>query len=357
MFKPQSFHLQWHITERCNLNCKHCYFDKKFLKNELSLTQVFNIFNDYIKLLKKWKLSRERAMISITGGEPLIRADLLKFLKKCHQNRKKTRYGILTNGILLNDKKIAELKKFEIDYVQVSLEGMEKRNDEVRGKGTFEKIVKAVNLLIKNGINTVVSVTVTKQNLKDVSSLIELSKGLKVNALGLRRFIPIGRGKQMRELMLSPQETKDLYLYVLKMRQKLKDSKSKLALIIGCEDGILAQEGYRVNGCVAGYSSLTILPNGDVYPCRRLPIYVGNVLKQSLEEIFYKSTKLEELRNHFNIDIRCQNCHYFSKCMGGAKCVSYGYWQGPNVNNPQFLPDPQCWGLFKDIHNAKRRQT
>jgi len=346
-YRPNSFHLQWHITERCNLNCKHCYFDERFLKNELSLNQVLNIFDDYFKLLKKWRISRERAMISITGGEPLVRADFPKLLKKCYQNRKKTRYGILTNGILLNDRKIAELKKFKIDYVQVSLEGMEKRNDEIRGKETFKKVVKAVKLLTKNGINTAVSVTVTRQNLKDIPLLIKLSKELKVNALGLRRFIPIGRGEKMRELMLSPQETKDLYLYILETKQKLKDLKSKLILTIGCEDGILAQEGYRVNGCVAGYSSLTILPNGDVYPCRRLPIYVGNVLKQSLEDIFYKSTKLKELRDYRKMDIRCQHCSYFGKCMGGAKCVSYGYWKNIHVKNPQFLPDPQCWRLFK----------
>ncbi len=348
-YQPRSFHLQWHITERCNLKCKHCYFDPKFLKNELSLNQLFGIFEQYFKLLKKWKLPREASRISITGGEPMVRDDFFEFLEKCYQNKEKSRYGILTNGILLDNEKISKLKKLKINYAQVSLEGMEKKNDEIRGRGTFKKIIKAVKLLIKDGINTAISVTVTKKNLKDIPLLIRLSSNLEVNGLGLRRFIPIGRGKQMKKSMLSPQETRDLYLYILKTRQELKNLKSKLILTIGCEDGILAQEGYRVNACVAGQSSLTILPNGDVYPCRRLPIYVGNVLKQSLEEIFYKSAKLKELRNPFNMDIRCQNCHYFSKCMGGAKCVSYGYWQGPDVSNPQFLTDPQCWRLFSKL--------
>ena len=53
--------------------------------------------------------------------------------------QKETRYGILTNGILLNDEKMTGLKRFKIDYAQVSLEGMEKKNDEIRGKGTFKK--------------------------------------------------------------------------------------------------------------------------------------------------------------------------------------------------------------------------
>jgi len=346
-YQPDSFHLQWHITERCNLACKHCYFDEKLLKNELSSNKLFRILDDYLKLLKKWNLPCGKSKISITGGEPLLRDDFFEFLKRCYQNREKTRYGILTNGILLDDKKIIKLNRFKIDYAQVSLEGMREKNDKIRGKGTFKKIVKAIELLVKNKINTGISVTVTKQNLKDIPLLIELARKLGVNSLGLRRFIPLGRGEEMKKLMLSPQETKRLYLSFLKTNKELINQKSRLSIGIGCEDGILAQEGYKANTCVAGYSSLTILPNGDVYPCRRLPIYVGNVLKQSLEEIFYKSEELKKLRNPGNINARCQSCTYFDECQGGAKCVSYGYWKDSYLEDPQFLPDPQCWGLFK----------
>jgi len=346
-YQPNSFHLQWHITERCNLACKHCYFDKRFLKNELSLNQLFVVFDGYINLLEKWKLPRKASRISITGGEPIIRDDFFDFLEKYYQNREKTRCGILTNGILLDDEKITKLERFKIDYAQVSLEGMREKNDEIRGKGTFKKIVRVAKLLVKSGITINISITVTKQNLRDIPLLIELAKKLRVNNLGLRRFIPIGRGEEMKRLMLFPQETRELYLYIVKTNQKLADQKLKLRINIGCEDGILAQEGYRVNTCVAGYSSLTILPNGDVYPCRRLPIYVGNVLKQSLEEIFYKSEELKKLRDPKNINVRCQNCTYFDECQGGAKCVSYGYWKDSYLEDPQFLPDPQCWRLFK----------
>ena len=347
MFIPQSFHLQWHITERCNLSCKHCYFDKKFLKNELSLVQLLKIFKSYLTLIKKWKLPRDASRISITGGEPMVRKDFFEFLEECYKNKELTRYGILINGLLLDREKVARLKDLKIDYAQVSLEGMEKANDEIRGQGTFKKIIEAVRLLVKNKIKTSISATINKRNLKDVPQLINLAENLKVNALGLRRFVPIGRGSHFKKMMLSPQETRKLYLYISKTSQKLRNQKVKLRLGIGCEDGILAQENLPVNGCVAGYLSLTILPNGDVYPCRRLPIYVGNVLKHSLEEIFYNSKELKRLRDPQNINSYCQNCPYFDKCKGGAKCVSYAYWKSMHLENPQFLPDPQCWRLFK----------
>lgn len=69
---PKSFYIQWHITERCNLRCKHCYQDNSYINNELDFNSLCNILDSYIKTLKIWKI---RGSISITGGEPLIRED------------------------------------------------------------------------------------------------------------------------------------------------------------------------------------------------------------------------------------------------------------------------------------------
>ena len=72
MFQPKSFHFQWHITERCNLHCKHCYINPKFLKEELSLKILIGILDQYLELIKKWKLSKRDTRISFTGGEPFF---------------------------------------------------------------------------------------------------------------------------------------------------------------------------------------------------------------------------------------------------------------------------------------------
>lgn len=345
-YQPDSFHLQWHITERCNLRCKHCYMEEKFLKNELSLEKLFKVLDNYLKLVKKWEIPRQKTRISITGGEPLVRKDFFKFLERCYQHKDLTKYGILTNGILINNELVKRFKKLEVDYVQVSLEGMKTNNNYIRGEGTFKKIVKAVEILVKGGIDVGISVTLTKKNIGDIKSLVKLAKELGVTTLGLRRFVPIGRGEGIKNLILPVQDVKKLYLYIAEENKELFRSNSKLKIGMGCEDGILAQEGYPVNGCVAGYSSVTILPNGDVYPCRRLPIYVGNVLSQSFEDIFYNSKEMQKLRDPSNLNEKCKNCSYSNECKGGAKCVSYGYWRDSYIDDPQFLPDPQCWRLF-----------
>ncbi len=339
MFKPKSFHLQWHITERCNLHCKHCYTTPSFLKDELSFKELKNIFENYLKQLKIWDLSREDSRISLTGGEPFLRDDFFDFLELFYKNRENTQYGILSNGILLTDEKADKLKDLNVNYFQVSLEGPRKINDEIRGKGTFDKIINSIFLLKEKEIPVYVSMTVSKMNYKYVPFMVRLSQKLKVDFLSIRQIIPFGRGKQLKKRILSPQETKDLFLYFLKIKRN-----KNFHIGMGCEDGILSQEmRYSPKGCSAGYTSMTILPNGDVYPCRRLPLFSGNLLKQPFREIYYNSEIFKKIRNLNNINKICSTCPFVDNCNGGAKCINYAYFG--NV----FSPSPQCWRLLDSL--------
>lgn len=339
MFRPKSFHLQWHITERCNLHCKHCYSDPALLKNELSLQELIGILNQYVEQIEKWELPKRAVRISFTGGEPFIRKDFFDLLEKCYENRNITQYGILTNGTLLNRSIIKKLKDLKVDYIQVSLEGTKKTNDYIRGKGTFEKIIRAIKLLREERISISISMTVSKTNIQDVPAVINLAKDLKINFLGIRRLVPLGRSKEVKEMVLTPEEVRKLFLYILKIK---RDFKANIG--IGCEDGILAQEmHYSPVGCSAGYASFTVLPNGDIYPCRRLPLLSGNLLKQSFSNIYYNSKELQRLRNLNNINDVCQSCPFFNECHGGAKCINYAYFGDP------FSPSPQCWRIFKEL--------
>ena len=86
-----------------------------------------------------------------------------------------------------------------------------------------------------------------------------------------------------------------------------------------------------------------VMPNGDVLPCRRLPLVLGNVLKKSLFEIYYSSNKFWELRNLNNVHSHCKKCGNFNLCFGGAKCVNYCY------SNKLYIPDVQCWKYYKEL--------
>lgn len=342
--KPKSFHLQWHITERCNLRCRHCYQDPVLMKDELEICDLVKILEKFIKQIETWQLPKETVRISLTGGEPLIRNDFLELLQKCYQNRDKFYYGILTNGTLLDEKKVKELKNLKLNYAQISLEGMEKTNDYLRGRGVFKKAVKAIELLKKENIAVNLSLTVSKANLREIPKIVDFSKKLAL-PLGIRRLVPSGRGEMLKKIMLSPKEVRRLWNYIQEVNSIYGNR-----VELGCEDGILVQDfpEYLSRECSAGYASFTVLPNGDVYSCRRLPIFVGNLLKESFQTI-YNSKPFRGLRNMHNINDVCYLCPFYEKCFGGAKCLAFSYFKDASS------PDPQCWRLFEKLPDPKMK--
>lgn len=256
------------------------------------------------------------------------------------------RWGILSNGSFLNKNVVKKLKSLNIHHYQVSLEGAEKANDSIRGKDSFKKVVKYIKLLVDGCVETAVSLTLTKDNVKDIPSLVELLDSLGVSRLGTRRLIPYGRGSVLSSGLLEPEELKEYYISIQKINSKLKSKNSKLSVSIGCESGIfndqILHRRKHYCGVIEG-RILIVMSNGDVLPCRRLPIVVGNVLKQTLFEIYYSCNKLWELRNLNNAHPFCQKCSNFYQCFGGAKCVTYCY------SNKLFIPDVQCWKFYKKI--------
>ena len=341
-FAPKSFHLQWHITERCNLQCRHCYREQKFLKNELSFSFVAAIFKDFLNLIRKWKLKRDDVRLTFVGGEPFVRRDFFEILLMAYKHHSKFRYGILTNGTLIDKKTAKKLKDLEIDYIQISIEGGEKINDQIRGKGTFKKIASAMCLLKEIGVapfNTNFSMTVSRLNLKEIPKVAQLAQKLNV-FLAIRRMVPIGFGRQMKKYVLAPNEVRKMWLDLIKTEKK-----QNFRFGFGCEDGILVQDlpNYFPKECTSGYLSMTVLPNGDVYPCRRLPILSGNLKKNSLEEIYYNSKNFKKLRNMNNLNDICHQCPKFEQCHGGARCIAHAYFGQIEA------PDPHCWGLFKKL--------
>jgi len=351
LFKPMSFALQWHITERCNWNCKHCYQSEDYIKKELSIEQLFNIFEQYISLIKKWNLPKNRATINITGGEPFIRKDFFQLVEKLGNNSNNLNWGILSNGSFLTKKIVKKLKEFNLSRYQVSLEGNEKYNDEIRGKGSFKKVIESIKILVENNIRTIISLTLTKKNINDIPELVKLLDELGTNGIGTRRLIPYGKGSNLKNDLLEPEELKKYYHYTIETNKKLREKNSKLKISIGCESGIFNDElltNKNKNYCgIVNGRIIIIMPNGDVLPCRRLPIIMGNITKKSLFEIYYSSNKLWELRNLNNAHPFCQKCSNFNQCFGGAKCVTYCY------SNKLYIPDIQCWKYHKKLETPE----
>ncbi|MFH0969437.1 MAG: radical SAM protein [Patescibacteria group bacterium] len=357
-FIPKSFYLQWHITERCNWRCKHCY-QESYKTPEMSLEQLYGVLDQYLALIKKWNIPKSRARMSLTGGEPLIRSDFFSLLARMHKFGNFFNYTILSNGSLIDKEIIKKLKFLGVNNFQVSLEGMEKNNDEIRGKGSFLKVINSIKLLLDNKIlNIRVSLSLNKKNAGDVEKLADfltpIAKGKGNITLAARRMVPWGSASEMKEFIQEPLELKNFYESVERINKRMTEKKCNVRVVGGCENGIfnglVSNNLMSISHCgIVDGRLIIVMPNGDVLPCRRLPIKAGNVLKQSLEEIYY-SDFMEKLRSKNNKHKQCKNCDNYQNCFGGAPCVTYAYTGKINI------PDVQCWRAYDNLEEVRNNK-
>ena len=296
-FNYTDFTLQWHITHRCNLRCKHCY-QEDYSAFEGS-DEIERILDQYCDLLKAYNC---RGRLNITGGEPLTHPYLFELLRLAWSRGIKA--GVLTNGTLIGEWEARRFRACHVDYVQISLDGMEKVHDAIRGKGSFEKAVNGIYALKSQGIFTSISFTAQSNNYRELKKLASFCSYIGADKLLNKR----GQVFCGRALQFIPCKNKLVY------------------------------------HCSAGENLLIVLANGDVMPCRRIPLIIGNIKENDLLTLHQTSQIMHELRT-VGIPSKCTSCKYASLCRGGSKCVSY-------AKTGRFdIPDPDCILLHKQKNN------
>ena len=315
-FLVKKFILQWHLSEICNLKCKHCYqSDHKPI--QLHYEELLEILNQYRELLKKLNM---KGHINLTGGEPLCCPFFFRILDEFKKDSDLYSFSILTNGTLINDQMAKRISEYNPEYVQVSLEGGKKINDYVRGKGVYKQVANAIKCLKKYNIFVSISFTATKLNYKEFPKVIKYAEKYKVDNVWSDRFIPLGT-EYDKEFVMNLEQTREFLAIMENERQKLKLKKSQtnIAMYRALQFQMTNDFPYQ---CTAGISLLTIMENGDLVPCRRMPIVVGNLLKENMYKLYVNSPILKKLREE-NIPNDCQKCEHAELCKGGLKCLTY----------------------------------
>ena len=350
--------LQWHITERCTWRCKHCY-QESYTTPEMNLADLFRVRDQFIDLLNSFEI-RPSAHIQMTGGEPFIRTDLLEFLEGIAKFKDLWTWSLMSNGSLLDRENVKLIKQLGIESFQVSMEGMEKTNDEIRNKGAFGQTVRAIELLQEAGIQTRVSLTLSRTNKNETLKLEKFLAPLGVRTLGVRRIVPWGRGAEMKEHLMEPEELFDFYRSMEDMNVWMIRHNYRLWIVGGCESGFFYDQvrthpktGENLMnkdrcGVKEGWI-IVVLPEGTVLPCRRLPIPVGKLFKQTLTEI-YNSPAMTAFRDPGELAkiAACQSCVNWKNCFGGALCVNYGLTRRLDI------PDVQCKKAFRSLEEVKQ---
>ena len=257
-------------------------------------------------------------------------------MKRADQTDSIVFYDILTNGSLISDNIASTLRSLmKLRRIQVSLEGSTPEvNDAIRGNGSFEETMAAIRKMKKYGLIVGVMTTVSRLNYLDVPHLIELLDSEDVDTFAMERLVPEGRGEQFKRQLLSPQELKELYERIYKMKPRIKGTHILMSRPLFT---LVAPDDPDVGAlCSVGNNALTIMPDGTVYPCRRLPIPIGNVLTDGLFSIWYDSEVLWRIRNPDNLQGKCRDCDLLATCRG---CRAMAYF----CTGDYMAEDAQCW--------------
>lgn len=174
--------------------------------------------------------------------------------------------------------------------------------------------------------------TASTMNASDAGAIIDLAAGLGVNAITVERYTPF-HGKN-DPLALTPEKAKGIFEMVLARKMDLQAKQNKLKIRTSRPLWTLLSD--TCGGvCPVGFSCLTIMHDGTVYPCRRLPIPLGTIQEDGLFKIWYTSPVLWKLRDRKAIE-KCSSCEKNHLC-GGCRAAAYADSQ--NILGK----DPLCW--------------
>jgi radical SAM/SPASM domain protein of ACGX system len=335
------FAIQWHITDVCDQRCKHCYIFSEGHENLISTpwdqcVQTLNNIQDFCNKMER------TPYLYVTGGDPILHPQFWDLLKLFHERQ--VRFCLMGNPFHLTDEVCARMREMGCVKYQLSLDGLEQTHDSFRKKGSFAATLAAIPTIKKAGMWCAVMTTVSKTNHKEIPALIDLVDELGVDVYAVGRYCPTSTQKAFdSNIHLTPQEYRSFLDECWQTYQKHPQShttfqlKDHLWTLYLYEKGLfkLPPTGQQiVDGCNCARNHITILPNGDIYACRRMESKVGNITQDDLFEL-WNGPKMDAFRQYDQF-VKCRACELVGVCRG-CPSVTYGY------THNMYDADPQCW--------------
>jgi radical SAM protein with 4Fe4S-binding SPASM domain len=335
------FYIQWHLLDRCNLRCQHCYQEGYSRSNELDLAGLKAVADNLLEAMAAWDCTLD---IALTGGEPLVKEEFFDLLDHLNRARRTGRLSVITNGTLLGAN-IDRLKRFrKMKEFRVSLDGVTKAgNDAIRGPGAFDKVMEILDAVKGSGIPVYLMFTVMRNNLAEAARLPAFVRELGVEGFILERFVPLGTGLQLREQALDGRQFLALWDVLLEAMGLVAEP----ADLIRYRGIKMAVKGGRAkifgSDCIVGCDGMALMPDGTIFPCRRLPVPAGNLREQRLKDLWASSDLLGALRVKSNLKGRCGACAV-EGCIGCRAMANA-------LTGDPLAEDLHCW--LEDWQRAK----
>lgn len=333
VFEGFPFIVGWELTLACNLHCCHCGSSAGLPRNnELTLEESLAICDQFPELLVQ--------EVDFTGGEPLMRAgwqEIATHLKKLGISTK-----ILTNGLMLGQDTVAQIKDAGIAGVGISLDGLEATHDYIRGNnGLFRRVLAGIDQVLNEGLPLTVITTVNALNVYELPSLLALLQSIGVSRWQIQPIFPLGRGNETMELQLTEQKYMQLGAFIKQWRSKAK--------VDGMEIGPSDSFGYFTDfdtrepqwrGCPAGLLACGITSDGKIKGCLSMPdeVIEGDLRQHDLWDIWFHPQSFAYTR-HYSVEKlgpACRSCEKADNCHGGCSAMSFG-------STGNFHNDPYCF--------------
>lgn len=312
----------WEVTLRCNLHCAHCLSDAGLESaEELSTLESRKLIDDWAAL--------KVFQVNIGGGEPFIRDDFLDLLNYAHLKGLVT--CVSTNGLEIDRDLAGRLSRLKMLYLQVSLDGAtEEVNDAIRGKGTFRKIIRAMDCLTSEGVPFSINTVLTRWSYPQLETLRVMAREYRAGQR-VSRFRPSGRGRESKAWLGPSADQLEAFAEWFTGHDQVRTGDSFFCL---------TAENRRSKGldmCGAAKMTCCVSPTGEVYPCAFLQeeaFAVGNVSLFSFKDLWTQSPIFNQFRK---LDVTsCRACLRFETCRGG--CPAMAYHSFGDISRP----DPEC---------------
>jgi radical SAM protein with 4Fe4S-binding SPASM domain len=349
----------WAVTRACNLKCVHCYAsaDASAAPHELS-------FDEGCALLDELKAYGAPAVL-FSGGEPLVREDTLDLI--AYARKIGLPCTLSTNGLLIDDPVAGRLAELGVKYVGISLDGIGKTHDKLRGqRGAFDRTLEAIRTCQRHGLKVGVRFTVHRFNLNHLDDIFALCLRETIDRLCVYHLAYAGRGGKMQLADLTADQTRQAVDRIFELTREYHDRGTPLeVLTVGnhadAAYAVLALEQTDPQAAAAvaerlasnggnrsGANICSISPQGDVHYDQFSWHYaVGNIRHQTFREIWGESPddfRLQQLRNRpAGLPDRCRGCRFLNLCNGNLRTraeSATGDWLGV---------DPSCYLKAEEI--------
>jgi len=318
--------IECEITSRCNLRCIHCYASA-------GECQPIDIPPNLVKSWMDQLLEFQPYAFDIVGGEPFLYPYLWEVLE--HAKSIGLPVIINTNATTINRETVTTLKSCNPDVsIAVSLDGPNDTiNDTIRGKGSFNKAMRGVELFKNKDFPVLFMFIVNRLNWRVFDKYVELAIREGIQEIYVDRFIGVGRGE--KNLHFLDMKSKEWCEALRIINEVVQAYKPKIDFYV--EESITGGE------CTAGRSHFSIGWDCIVVPCGHFkyykPFHLGNAATEPLKTIFDRGYKLMQTN-----PAKCAQCIKFAKQCGGG-CKATALTMTGSANNPDPIICAYFWGL------------